>query len=272
MNDLPGEVRSLLTRFTSDIEAVVPLVALWAHGSLALGDYQVERSDLDLVALVGTELTDGRQEELRAVHRRLIDDVPLARTLHCAYLPRGDTSDAARAHPAWAMDEWFERPVTPVSRRELALGAVVLRGPSPVDLLPGVSDRELTEFIGGELEDYWLPVTAEAKADLWLQDIWVDLGMLTFARASVTLRSGRLITKREALDELRSLGAPTAVVEDIHRRRYGTDGSEGTSVSGDWRARRALRAREFVRTGITGLLARRGRRSATPSSDTGLAR
>ncbi|WP_308405756.1 nucleotidyltransferase [Streptomyces tardus] len=200
MSDLPAEVGPLLERFASDVGAVVPVVALWAHGSLALGDHQGGRSDLDLVALVGTELTDRRQEELRAVHRRLIADIPLARTLHCTYVPRGNESDAARAHPTWAMGEWFERPVTPVSRRELALGAVVLSGPPPVDVLPGVNDRELTEFIRAELEECWLPVTADAKAELWLQDIWVDLGMPTFARASVTLRDGRLITKGEALE------------------------------------------------------------------------
>jgi hypothetical protein len=272
MSDLPADVKPLLERFTSDIETVVPLVALWAHGSLALGDYQVGGSDLDLVALVGTELTDVQQEELRAVHRRLIADVPLARTLHCTYVPGGDRSDTARAHPTWAQGEWFERPVTPVSRRELALGAVVLSGPPPVGLLPRVSDQELAEFIRAELEDYWLPVTADAKAELWLQDIWVDLGMLTFARASVTLRNGQLITKREALEELRSMGAPAAVVDDIHQRRYGKDLLTNPSASAGWRARRAGQAREFVRTGITSLLAQHENPPPRPSSDTGLAR
>lgn len=83
------QVKPLLERFRSDIEAVVPLVALWAHGSLALGDYQVGRSDLDLVALVGAAPTDAQQEELRSVHGRLVADVPLARTLHCTYVPKG---------------------------------------------------------------------------------------------------------------------------------------------------------------------------------------
>ncbi|MFD3976917.1 hypothetical protein [Streptomyces cyaneofuscatus] len=272
MRDLPAVVKPLLERFTSDVGAGVPLVALWAHGSLALGDYQPGRSDLDLVALVGTELDDAQQEQLRVVHGRLIADVPLARTLHCTYVAQGDTSDTAQRHPTWAQGEWFERPVTPVSRRELALGAVVLSGPPPVGLLPTVSDQELAEFIRAELEDYWLPVTSNVKAELWLQDIWVDLGMLTFARASVTLRDGRLITKEEALEELRSMGAPTAVVDDIRRRRYGMDLPKNPSASADRRARRAEQAREFVRAGITDLLAQHGNPPPGPPSDTGIAR
>ncbi|PVD00727.1 hypothetical protein DBP19_04575 [Streptomyces sp. CS090A] len=258
VRDLLAAVKPLLARFTSDAGARVPLVALWAHGSLALGDYRPGRSDLDLVALVGTELDGAQQAELRAVHERLIADVPLARSLHCTYVPQGDTSDTAQHHPTWAQGEWFERPVSPVSRRELALGAVVLHGPPPVGLLPGVSDQELAEFIRAELEDYWLPVTGNAKAELWLQDIWVDLGMLTFARASVTLRDGQLITKGEALEELRSMGAPTAVVDDIRRRRYGADLLKNPSASDDFRARRAEQARKFVRAGITTLLAEHG--------------
>ena len=56
------------------------------------------------------------------------------------------------------------------------------------------------------------------------EDIWVDLGLLTFARATVTLREGRLISKRQALAVLPVLGAPAEVVEDITRRRYGQHG------------------------------------------------
>ncbi|MER5766559.1 hypothetical protein [Streptomyces sp. NPDC001985] len=272
VRDLPGDVKPLLARFTSDVGGVVPLAALWAHGSLALGDYQHGRSDLDLVALVGTELHDVQQEELRVVHGRLIADVPLARALHCTYVPRGRESDTAQEHPTWAQGEWFERPVSPVSRRELALGAVVLSGPPPAGLLPRVSDQELAEFIRAELEDYWLPVTGSAKAGLWLQDIWVDLGMLTFARASVTLRNGQLITKGQALEELRSMGAPAGVVDDIRQRRYGKDRQKDPSASADWRAQRAEQAREFVRAGITSLLAQHENPPHGPSSDPGRAR
>lgn len=43
---------------------------------------------------------------------------------------------------------------------------------------------------------------------------------LAFARATVALREGRLISKRDALAELPGLGAPAEVVEDVTRRRY----------------------------------------------------
>lgn len=79
----------------------------------------------------------------------------------------------------------------------------------------------------------------------------MDLGLLVLARAIVTLRDGRLITKGEALAELRELGAPADVVRDIYDRRY----SRPMPMSRWQRIRRAIRARAFVRRGIKRTLA-----------------
>jgi hypothetical protein len=242
-------VRALLGRFVTDVSQVVPLVAVWAHGSLALGDFQPGRSDLDLVAVVSERLSDRHKSDLQRVHGTLIADVPLAAGLHCAYMAHGDLADPGQAYPTWAHGEMFDRIVSPVTRRELTQGGLSLHGPSPAGLVPAVSDQELAGYIRGDLRDYWYPHTE--RHELWLRDIWVDLGLLTLARASVTLREGRLISKREALDVLARLDAPPDVVRDIYRRRY----EDKQPVSAEWLTRRGRLARTFVRTGIEHVLA-----------------
>ncbi|MFF8911952.1 nucleotidyltransferase domain-containing protein [Streptomyces sp. NPDC015032] len=238
--------RLLLDRFIADAGRAVPLEAVWAHGSLALGDYRPGRSDLDLVTLVETPVSDHQKRQLSLVHRALIRDVPMAAKLHCSYVVRSQLPDAGRDHVTWAHGRLFERPVTPVSRRELSTGGLSLFGPEPAGLVAEVSDRELAEFIRGDLRSYWYP--ASAKPVRWLRDIWVDLGLLTLARASVTLRDGRLITKGQALEVLAAeLGAPAEVVGDIRHRRYGAD---PRPASLPWRIRRGRLARVFVRAGI----------------------
>jgi hypothetical protein len=163
-------------------------------------------------------------------HRK-VDQV--ARLLGCA---------EATDHVTWAHQELYERPVTPVTRRELHSGALELYGEPPAGLLPPVSDEELSGFIRADLRDFWLVKTRGRKR--WLQDVWVDLGMITVARATVTLRDGRLITKRAALDVLAELGAPMNVVEDIRARRYGLP---RPFLS---RFRRGTLARVFIRAAI----------------------
>jgi hypothetical protein len=248
-----GDVEGLLDRFARDVGRTLPLTALWAHGSLALGDFVPGRSDLDLVALVAAPVTAAQRVDLRRLHERLISDEPLGVGLHCTYVVDGEAGDPSRDHVTWAQQELFERPVSPVSRRELLQGGRCLLGPGPAAVLPAVTDAGLAEYIRGDLRDYWYPNTA--RADLWGEDIWVDLGMLTLARAAVTLREGRLITKREALDVLGGLDAPARVVAEIRARRYGP----ATAVPADspeWRTERGELARTFVRAGIDKTLGR----------------
>ena len=244
-----GVVRPLLDRFTADVSGVVPLVALWAHGSLALGDFQPGRSDLDLVALTRTTLTREQEQDLERMHETLHSQERLADKLHCVYVDRAELDDAGHRHPTWAHGELFERTVSPVTRRELCQGGLCLLGPAPATMVPPVSDQELADYIRGDLRDFWYPSTA--RADLWLRDIWVDLGLLTFARATVTLREGRLITKREALEVLTSLDAPSDIVRDIYQRRY----ESAAPMSETWRVMRGYRARTYLREGIGQALA-----------------
>jgi hypothetical protein len=236
----PDEVSPLLSRFAADAGQVLPLVALWAHGSLAYGDFVPGRSDLDLVALVGAPVADVQRTALPRVHEALIAAEPLAAGLHCSYVVSGEQEDPARDHLTWAHQRLFERPVTPVSRRELHQGGLCLLGPAPAAVLPAVTDAELAAFIRGDLRDFWLPHTA--MPELWRAGVWVDVGMTTLARAQVTLREGRLITKRAALDELTRTGAPARVVSDIRARRYGAP----PPPADDWLAERGELARNFI--------------------------
>jgi hypothetical protein len=238
------DVNLLLSQFAADAGRVLPLVALWAHGSLAYGDYVPGRSDLDLVALVGAPVTSEQRVELQRAHKGLISQEPLAAGLHCSYVVIGEQADPGQPHLTWAHQELFERPVSPVSRRELHQGGLRLLGPAPATAFPAISDAELAAYISGDLRNYWLPQTA--RPELWIRDIWVDLGMLTLARAQVTLRDGRLITKREALDVLARMGAPADVVGDIRERRYGS----APAAPDDWLEERAELARSYVRLGI----------------------
>ncbi|MFG3551138.1 nucleotidyltransferase [Streptomyces sp. NPDC047725] len=241
---------ALLDRFLTGLVPLAP-VAVWAHGSLAGGDYQEGRSDLDLIAVLDGPVTPRTVWRLGLLHARL-RDAPLAGQLHCTYLTPGTVHDAGRRHVTWAHRQLFKRTVTPVTRRELHAFGRVLHGEPPRHLLPPVPDAELAGFVVRDQQDFWRP--AVRRPHLWKQDVWVDLGLLTLARATATLRDGRLISKREALTELPALGAPGEVVEDIARRRYGTP----EPPTEEWTARRAELTRDYLGPAIDTLVASYG--------------
>jgi hypothetical protein len=116
-------------------------------------------------------------------------------------------------------------------------------------VLPPVTGGQLAGFVAGDLGSFWLPSLDHRER--WDRDIWVDLGLLTLARATVTLRDGRLITKAEALGVLTGLGAPAEVVDDIRQRRYG----DPDPAAPRWIARRAELTLAFLRPAIEQVLA-----------------
>ncbi|MGC0332753.1 hypothetical protein RKD23_005743 [Streptomyces sp. SAI-170] len=240
---------ALLDRFLAHLAPLDP-VAVWAHGSLAGGDYQEGRSDLDLIAVLDG-IGPRTVWRLALLHARLRRE-PLSPLLHCTYLTPTTMEDPARPHLTWAHEELYKRPVTPVTRTELHAFGRVLHGRPPAGLLPPVPDGQLTRFVVRDQRDYWRPALADAR--LWTRDVWVDLGLLTFARASATLSDGRLISKREALDLLPGLGAPGELVEDIRGRRYGTP----VPLGEEWTARRAELTRAYLGPAIDALVASYG--------------
>ncbi|GAA2746596.1 nucleotidyltransferase domain-containing protein [Kitasatospora cinereorecta] len=247
---MPDEAtEQLLTRFVDALGSAVPLVALWAHGSLAGGDYRPGRSDLDLIAVLARPCTPAEQERLSGLHERLVRTDPLGAQLHCGYPAVAELDDPARPHPAWAHQELLRRPITPVTRRELHEFGRVRYGQPPAGLLPPVTADQLAAFVVEDLAGFWRP--ALDHPEWWLREIWIDLGLLTLARAGTTLRTGRLITKAEALDVLTGAGAPAELVEDIRQRRYG----DPRPASDAWRRRRAELTRGYLGPAIDKLVA-----------------
>ena len=238
-------VQHLLDGFVTSARRVAAVEAVWLHGSLALGDYQPGRSDLDLIVVTSAPPPPAVAD----VHRQLIRESPLAAKLHCSYMT--ELADLSVRHPTFAHQRYFDRPVTAVTRRELAIGNRTLFGPTPAELLPATTDEELFAFVRHDLENFWLPATR--KWSNWYADIWVDLSLLTVARAHVTLATSELITKRAAFDVLPCLGAPADVVEDVRRRRYGPEFRTGLW----WRHTRAGLTRRFLSTAIPAVLSSR---------------
>jgi hypothetical protein len=245
------DVDRVIGKFTEAVVELAGPVAVWAHGSLGAGDFQPGRSDLDLIVILDAPLDEEAKARLEKFHEQLHREEPAAEKLHCSYMAANELDDFEVVHFTWAHASVYPRTVTPVTRCELHRFGRVYYGPSPAEVLPAVSDAELAGFVRESLRGYWLDATRRRRR--WRQDIWVDLGMLTYARGVVTLRDGRLITKREALEELGRLGAPARVVEDIRARRYGEQPPGGPF----WRSRRGHRTRVFVRDGIRRTVAAR---------------
>jgi hypothetical protein len=204
-------------------------------------------SDLDLVALVAAPLDRGQQGAVSDLHEALVRTRPRAAKLHCDYLPATEVHDVTTAHLRWAHGELYRHPLSGIARAELLRFGITLWGPAPGAVLPRVGDADLAAAVRRELTGYW--ADALGKPHLWLQDVYVDVGLFTLARADATLREGRLVTKQEALPRLAGLGVDPGLVAEMAQRRDGCT----VHLSAAQRLRRARHVRAVMTRGIADL-------------------
>ncbi len=248
----PGPVDSRLdpapvvATFAQAVRPVVDVVGLYAGGSLASGDYHPGLSDLDLVAVISAPLDARKQHELRQLHETIRQEHPPAAKLHCIYVPRGEVADVKAAHVMWTHGRLAHWHLSGVARAELLRNGITVYGPPPADLLPPVDDAALRVAVRAELTGHWRTSVRWPWLWRWLSDWFVDLGLLTLARAEAALDDGRLITKSEALGRLDRFGVPADLSQQIGRRRQG----ENTPLSTIQRIRRAYIARRIVACGL----------------------
>ncbi|GAA2660170.1 nucleotidyltransferase domain-containing protein [Paractinoplanes durhamensis] len=236
-------VAPVVPGFGTAIHSVARVVAFYAGGSIGSGDYRPGISDLDLVAVVEAPLTRYRRARLRELHR-----VIGPAKLHCAYVPADDLADIAAKHVNWAHEQMFRRPLSGIARGELHQFGVTVSGPPPAELIPPVSREQLAEAARDELRGYW--AGAVRRTTVWRTDLHVDLGLTTVSRADETIATGRLITKREAIDRLPSLGVPDTLADEIRRRRAG----ERVTLTDEQIGDRATLVRRLMRDHLRRLL------------------
>jgi hypothetical protein len=101
--------------------------------------------------------------------------------------------------------------------------------------------------VHAEVTGYWRRISRKRR--LWLQDAWIDHALVVLPRAEAVLTTGDLITKGEAIGRLAAFGVPSALAEEIRRRRDGRP----VSVSPPGRLVRAVRARRAMQAGVARL-------------------
>jgi Nucleotidyltransferase domain len=236
----------VVTRFAEAIQGFV--AGLYVAGSVASGDYRAGVSDIDAVALVDRTPRPAMRKTLVETHEHVSRTVEGAEALHCVYVARPAVEDPSYRHWTWAFGELFRRPLSGIARAELLADPVVVVGPPPSAWLPPMPDAAVREAARAELAGYW--TTALRKRSIWLEDVYIDVGLTSLARADATIREGRLITKSEAIRRLADLGVPLGLVDEVARRRAG----EAVVRSMAERRDRAELVRTLLRARIAGLL------------------
>jgi hypothetical protein len=206
----------VVTAFGDRLAALGWVTDLWIAGSLATGDYVPGVSDLDLVALVGGPVDQSRQLTLMSLHQEMDGGIAAGSDLGCQYVEEGHIGDRQALHHTWTHGSLVQRPLSGITRAELVQCGPAVFGRPPTGVLVPMNDDDLREAARAELCGYW--AWASRRPWMWLNPEIADLGLSAMARARYTLRTGRLLTKSEAIEQVHG---PAWLIGQLSARRRG---------------------------------------------------
>ncbi len=195
------DVNAFLDLLLSNMQAVLEdrLVGLYLGGSLALGDFDPQRSDIDFVAVTADELPPETVAALEKMHTRLWDTgSKWARKLDGSYVPqqvlRRWTPDQAPC--PFVEEDGFEitkQGSAVIQRHIIREHGVVVAGPDPRALIDPVDADGLRSAMRDMLEKWWQPLLDDPD---WLRASQNQpFAILTMCRTLYILEHGVVASK-----------------------------------------------------------------------------
>jgi len=201
------EVNAILLRLLTEAQAVLgdAFVGLYLYGSLASGDFDPHRSDIDFVVVTGDAVTrdtlsDETIQQLAALHERLAaSGLKWAAKLEGTYitqaaLRRYNPADGpfpgineGRFYLAHHQSDWI------IQRHILREYGAVLAGPPPHTLIDLVQPDEIQQAVRGILREWWQPMLNEPSQ--FRSTEYQAYAVLTMCRALHALDSGTIVSK-----------------------------------------------------------------------------
>ena len=195
------EVNVFLTLLLSNMRSILGdhFVGLYLGGSLALGDFNLNRSDLDFVVSTVDELPLETIVALEEMHTRLWNTgAKWARKLDGSYVPqhvlRRWTSNDMPC-PFVEEDQFYitHQGSAVIQRHIIRQHGVVVAGPSPSTFIDLVAAADLRHALRDNVEKWWRPLLDDPD---WVQQSQKQpFAILTMCRALYTLERGIVASK-----------------------------------------------------------------------------
>lgn len=196
------EVNAVLHTLLVGAQAILgdQFIGMYLHGSLAGGDFDPQRSDVDFLIVTTDELPAEMISALETLHARLnVDSKKWAPKLEGTYIPkrnlrRYDPDDGpypcineGRFYMSRHEHHWV------LARCILRERGVVVAGPHPQTLIDPVSANDVRQAVLGFLQEWWWPML-DTPTRLQSSE-YQAYAVLTMCRALYTLEYGALTSK-----------------------------------------------------------------------------
>jgi hypothetical protein len=203
------DVNAVLHDLLARIQAILgaQLVGMYVVGSLALGDFDPQHSDLDLIIVTVGTLSDETVAALRDVHQRFDQSASAwAAHLDAVYIPQDVLREPFPTAAHYPVLEWPEplvlKPLEsgwPIQRYTLREHGIVVSGPDPRSLLAPVHPDGLRQVSVAIVKRWQAQAHSEQEWIAWLKEpANLTFVVLTLCRLLYTLDTGAVASKPAA--------------------------------------------------------------------------
>jgi len=200
------DINALLDLLLDSVRAVLGdrFVGLYLYGSLATGEFDPARSDIDLLVATAGELPADLLPPLAAMHERIVTMSPRwAAVLEGSYIPldalrRYDPANAEHPHLSMGGGLRVEHHDADgvILRHILREQGIVLAGPPPHTLIDPVTPDDLRRAVVDLFHNWWAPVLDDSTR--LHPPAYQTYAVLTMCRILYTLRHGTVVSKSVA--------------------------------------------------------------------------
>ena len=207
--EVPKEAKQILDILLDGIEGILQqnLVGVYPSGSIAVGDFKPDTSDIDIVAVTREPVTNEEFSKLLAFHDRIRGLAnPYSERIEMAYiyLDAFKRYEPGQSHPTLDLGESLSRVEHKTNwildRRIIRERSVALNGPAPRDLIDPISDDEVRSAVSRRLND-WLEWAKAIEDPDWNLGIRHKRYIVqTMCRSLRTMATGEISTKSESVE------------------------------------------------------------------------
>lgn len=180
-------------------------IGFYIHGSLAMGDFNPESSDIDFLVVTEEMISEEVFHSLAKIHHNfIVSGMKWAKKLEGSYIPkkfllskeppitlRPHINSGTFCYAQYGYEWVLERYVT----REFG---IILEGPDPKTLIPYISLMELQQASQQILQEWWVPMLSDPSR--LHSDEYQVYAVLTMCRILHLWTNGIMASKKQSAE------------------------------------------------------------------------
>ncbi|MCU4768371.1 DUF4111 domain-containing protein [Bacillus toyonensis] len=224
---LPAEVKQLMEQYIVGLKEIFldgKIVGVYVYGSIALGAFHIETSDVDFVAVLNDSVNEAEKQQIVELHKKMSEST-LGKRMDGMYIPLADLGKYNHEINEYVycadgkanIGHWDINAVTWWTLKNQGITVI---GKEVEDLPLQIKWDDVVNTMQYNVEQYW---SEKAKQPyLFFIEEWVESAVVTMGRILYTLDHKTIVSKDSGLQYLleRSAKEWEPLLKEVERMRY----------------------------------------------------